>query len=40
MEPISDIAKRLKISESKVKTELCRTRQKLKGYLEKEEIYI
>lgn len=40
MEPISDIAKRLKISESKVKTELCRMRQKLKGYLEKEEIYI
>lgn len=40
MESVKDIAKRLKISESKVKTELCRTRQKLKDYLEKEDIYI
>ena len=40
MESVSDIAKRFKISESKVKTELCRTRQKLKAYLEKEGIYI
>ena len=40
MESVRDIAKRLKISESNVKTELCRTRQKLKAYLEKEDIYI
>ncbi|HZK56858.1 MAG TPA: RNA polymerase sigma factor [Clostridia bacterium] len=39
-EPISDVANHLKVSESKVKTSLHRTRIKLKAYLKKEGISI
>jgi RNA polymerase sigma-70 factor (ECF subfamily) len=39
-EPISDVANHLKVSESKVKTSLHRTRIKLKTYLEMEGISI
>lgn len=37
---ISDITQRFKVSESKIKTGLFRTRQKLKDYLEKEGVTI
>lgn len=37
---IADIARQFSFSQSKVKTMLCRTRYKLKVYLEKEGIYI
>ncbi len=40
MDKISDIASRYKVSESKVKTSLFRSRQKLKKYLEGEGIFI
>ncbi len=40
MEKIADIASRYGVSESKVKTSLFRTRQKLKKYLEGEGIFI
>ena len=36
-EPVTDIAEALKVSESKVKSSLFRTRNKLKDYLTKEE---
>jgi RNA polymerase sigma-70 factor (ECF subfamily) len=39
-EAIADIAKRFSASESKVKTSLFRTRNKLKAYIEKEGIVI
>ena len=39
-DPIEDISREFGFSQSKVKTMLCRTRQKLKDYLEKEGIYI
>ncbi len=40
MEKISDIASRYRVSESKVKTSLFRSRKKLKKYLEGEGIFI
>lgn len=40
MESVSELADKLDISQSKVKTDLCRIRQKLKSYLEKEGIYV
>ena len=39
-EPISDVANHLKVSESKIKTSLHRTRTKLRAYLETEGISI
>ena len=39
-DPIADIAKQFGYSESKVKTMLLRTREKLKKYLEKEDIFV
>ena len=39
-DPISDIAKQFGYTESKVKTTLLRTREKLKKYLEKEDIFV
>ena len=38
MDPITDICQRFGWSESRVKTSLCRTRQKLRHYLEKEDL--
>ena len=40
MDSVKEIAGRYGMGESKVKTALFRTRQKLREYLEKEEIYI
>ncbi|MBR6513957.1 MAG: RNA polymerase sigma factor [Clostridia bacterium] len=37
---ITDIAKRMGASEGKIKMQLCRTRQKLKEYLDKEGVQI
>jgi len=39
-DPISDIAKQFGYTESKIKTTLLRTREKLKKYLEKEDIFV
>lgn len=40
MDSVEEIASRYKLGESKVKTTLFRTRQKLRAYLEKEEIFV
>lgn len=40
MDSVKEIAARYGFGESRVKTSLCRTREKLRAYLEKEEIYI
>lgn len=40
MDSVKEIAERYKLGESKVKTTLFRTRQKLREYLEKEDIYV